>query len=172
MAKKLYEEASVQAIANSIRAKNASNDKYKICEMADAIMAIAPLQPPVVEYQQMNATVSAYLTAAESAYTDTNGDTVSVLDSYTGGAGIKDAPLGKSLTTQAGTRYHQDETTGDGGKLNNILGGESVIYNAVPGHVLRYIVKDNGDAVINSGRVEPTGAVRMMKFIGYEKKLP
>ena len=169
MAKKLYEEASVQAIANSIRAKNASNDKYKIGEMADAIMAIAPLQPPVVEYQQMNATVSAYLTAAESAYTDTNGDTVSVLDSYTGGAGIKDAPLGKSLTTQAGTRYHQDETTGDGGKLNNILGGESVIYNAVPGHVLRNIVKDNGDAVINSGRVEPTGAVRMMKFIGYVK---
>lgn len=43
MAKKLYEEASVQAIANSIRAKNASNDKYKIGEMADAIMAIAPL---------------------------------------------------------------------------------------------------------------------------------
>lgn len=68
----------------------------------------------VEEYPQMNATATAYLAAAEAAYTDTNGDSVSVLDNYTGGSGIKDAPLGKALKTQAGTRYHQDETTGDG----------------------------------------------------------
>lgn len=169
MAKKLYEEASVQAIANAIRAKNGSTATYKIAEMAGAVMAIAPLQPAVEEYQQMNATAAAYLTAAEDAYTDTNGDSVSVLDSYTGASGIKDAPLGKALTMQGGTRYQQDETTGIGGKLNNILGGESVIYNAVPGHVLRYIVKGSGGDVIDSGRVKPTGTVRMMKFIGYVK---
>lgn len=40
----------------------------------------------VEEYPQMNATAAAYLTAAEAAYTDTNGDSVSVLDSYTGPA--------------------------------------------------------------------------------------
>ena len=169
MAKKIYEEASVLAIANAIRAKNGSTATYKVAQMADAVLAIAPLQPDVEEYPQMSTTAAAYLTAAEAAYTDANGGSVSVLDSYTGASGIKDAPLGKALTMQGGTRYQQDETTGIGGKLNNILGGESVIYNAVPGHVLRYIVKGSGGDVIDSGRVKPTGTVRMMKFIGYVK---
>ena len=47
MAKKLYEEASVQAIANAIRAKNGSTATYKVAQMADAVLAIAPLQPDV-----------------------------------------------------------------------------------------------------------------------------
>lgn len=33
MANKLYEESSVQAIANAIRAKNGTTTKYKIGEM-------------------------------------------------------------------------------------------------------------------------------------------
>ena len=86
MAKKLYEEASVQAIANAIRAKNGSTATYKVAQMADAVLAIAPLQPDVEEYPQMSTTVAAYLTAAEAAYTDANGGSVSVLDSYTGPA--------------------------------------------------------------------------------------
>ena len=40
MANKLYEEASVQAIANAIRAKNGTTTKYKIGEMGNAISAI------------------------------------------------------------------------------------------------------------------------------------
>ena len=36
MAKKLYEEASVQAIANAIREKNGGATKYKIAELAAA----------------------------------------------------------------------------------------------------------------------------------------
>lgn len=100
MAKKLYEEASVLAIANAIRAKNGSTATYKVAQMADAVLAIAPLQPDVEEYPQMSTTVAAYLTAAEAAYTDANGGSVSVLDSYTGASGIKDAPLGKALTMQ------------------------------------------------------------------------
>ena len=35
--KKLYEEASVQAIADAIRAKAGTADTYKIAEMPDAI---------------------------------------------------------------------------------------------------------------------------------------
>lgn len=34
MAKKLYEEANVQAIANAIREKNGGATKYKIAELA------------------------------------------------------------------------------------------------------------------------------------------
>lgn len=40
MTKKLYEESSVQAIANAIRTKNGSIDTYKIAEMPTAISAI------------------------------------------------------------------------------------------------------------------------------------
>ena len=40
MAKKLYEEASVQAIADAIRAKAGTADTYKIAEMPDAIASI------------------------------------------------------------------------------------------------------------------------------------
>lgn len=40
MAKKLYEEASVQAIADAIRAKNGSGATYKIGDMAAAVSAI------------------------------------------------------------------------------------------------------------------------------------
>lgn len=40
MAKKLYEENSVKAIADAIRSKNESTDTYKIAEMAAAIEAL------------------------------------------------------------------------------------------------------------------------------------
>lgn len=40
MANKLYEEASVQAIANAIRSKNGTTTQYKIGEMGNAISAI------------------------------------------------------------------------------------------------------------------------------------
>lgn len=40
MAKKLYEESSVKAVADAIRAKNGSTDTYKIAEMPAAISAI------------------------------------------------------------------------------------------------------------------------------------
>lgn len=41
MAKKLYEESSVQAIANAIRKKNGETTTYKLGEMAAAIQAIS-----------------------------------------------------------------------------------------------------------------------------------
>lgn len=40
MANKLYEESSVQAIANAIRAKNGTTTKYKIGEMEGAVLAL------------------------------------------------------------------------------------------------------------------------------------
>lgn len=169
MAKKLYEESSVQAIASAIREKNGLTTTYKIGEMAGAIQAMQPLQPEVVTFNQVNATAAAYLAAAEAAYTDANGNSVSVVEEYAAYEGTKDAPLGKALTTQAGTRYQQDETSGSGGKVNNLLSGESVLYNAVPGHVLRYLVKNSGGDIVDSGRVRATGALRMMKFVGYVK---
>ena len=40
MAKKLYEESSVQAIATAIREKNGTTTKYKVAEMGAAVMAL------------------------------------------------------------------------------------------------------------------------------------
>lgn len=40
MAMKLYNDASVQAIANAIRTKNGASTQYKIADMAPAILAI------------------------------------------------------------------------------------------------------------------------------------
>lgn len=40
MANKLYEESSIQAIANAIRAKNGSSDTYTVAEMSTAIQNI------------------------------------------------------------------------------------------------------------------------------------
>lgn len=40
MANKLYEESSVQDIANAIRSKNGSTNKYKIAEMGGAVMEL------------------------------------------------------------------------------------------------------------------------------------
>ena len=49
MSLKLYEESSVQAIADAIRAKNESQDTYTIAEMADAIDDIVTGAP--IEYK-------------------------------------------------------------------------------------------------------------------------
>ena len=40
MANKLYEENDIQNIANAIRAKNGSTDKYKVSQMSDAVSNI------------------------------------------------------------------------------------------------------------------------------------
>ena len=78
MAKKLYEEASVQAIANAIRAKNGEMTTYKIGDMAAAIAAISgsPIVDDglenTVQYRQMNATAAAFL--ANVDYTENAND--------------------------------------------------------------------------------------------------
>lgn len=42
MALKLYNDTDVTAIANAIRKKNGSSDKYKVADMAPAISALSP----------------------------------------------------------------------------------------------------------------------------------
>ena len=58
MAKKLYEESSVQAIADAIRAKNGSSSKYKIANMASAINNIDTGFPNGTKWTRSNITKS------------------------------------------------------------------------------------------------------------------
>ena len=66
MAKKLYEEASVQAIANAIRAKNGEETTYKIGEMAAAVSAI-PSKDNIVHADIPDYIKSAALEVAKKA---------------------------------------------------------------------------------------------------------
>lgn len=59
MAKKLYEESSVQAIAAAIREKNGAAMKYKVAEMADAVRALSGSE--AIEWHQCPEAVRNYL---------------------------------------------------------------------------------------------------------------
>lgn len=59
--KKLYEEASVQDIANAIREKNGTTTKYKVSEMGAAVRAISGSE--AVEWHQCPEAVRNYLAA-------------------------------------------------------------------------------------------------------------
>ena len=59
MAKKLYEEASVQDIANAIREKNGGATKYKIAEMGAAVRALSGSE--AIEWHQCPEAVRNYL---------------------------------------------------------------------------------------------------------------
>ena len=52
MANKLYNDTSIKAIANAIRAKNGKTDTYTVAEMAEAINDIPAggAQPPIQVY--------------------------------------------------------------------------------------------------------------------------
>lgn len=84
MAKKLYEEADVQAIAAAIREKTGGTEMYKIAQMADAVREIetgGTSGGEEVTFDDHNESVRAYLEASK-VYTTDNRANVSVVGSY------------------------------------------------------------------------------------------
>ena len=129
------------------------------------VKSFGNLDPGIAEFTQENDSVTAFLAAADAAYTDGNGDTVSVIADY---EGVHDRPLGHPLTASGGTLYLQNEADGKGWRLS--VGTDSIrksIYNAVPGAVSQYLVKDASGNLLENGRIKPTGKVRMINFCGY-----
>ena len=136
MAKKLYEEASVQAIANAIRAKNGEKTTYKIGEMAAAIAAISgsPIVDDglenTVQYRQMNATAAAFI--ANVDYTENANDySVTKVTPYYSAttAYSKEEPDGLKIKVPANTAL----TVAQGGKTrSDAVSGAGVIYNVEP----------------------------------------
>lgn len=92
--KKLYEEASVQAIANAIRAKNGTTTKYKIAEMAGAVLGITGAED--VEWHQCPEAVRNYL--ANVTY-DPSDYSVSQIANYAPTAAVQSntKPIGKAV---------------------------------------------------------------------------
>lgn len=136
MAKKLYEEASVQAIADAIRAKNGEMTTYKIGEMAAAITAISgsPIVDDslenTVQYRQMNATAAGFL--ADVDYTENANDysVTKVIPYYSATTTYsKEEPDGLKVKVPANTTL----TVAQGDKTrSDVVSGAGVIYNVEP----------------------------------------
>ena len=136
MAKKLYEESSVQNIANAIRAKNGEMTTYKIGEMAAAITAISG-SPIVddnlensVQYRQMNTTAAGFL--ADVDYTENANDysVTKVIPYYSATTTYsKEEPDGLKVKVPANTTL----TVTQGSKTrSDVVSGDGVIYNMEP----------------------------------------
>ena len=136
MAKKLYEEASVQAIANAIRAKNGEATTYKIGEMAAAIAAISgsPIVDDslenTIQYRQMNATAAEFL--ANVDYTENANDysVTNVTPYYSATTSYsKEEPDGLKVKVPADTTI----AVAQGNKSrSDAVSGAGVIYNMEP----------------------------------------
>ena len=136
MAKKLYEEASVQAIANAIREKNGEATTYKIGEMGAAIKAIS--SSPIVDnnlentvqYRQMNISAAEFI--ANVDYTENANDySVTKVTPYYSAttAYSKEEPDGLKIKVPANTAL----TVAQGGKTrSDAVSGAGVIYNMEP----------------------------------------
>lgn len=136
MAKKLYEESSVQDIANAIRAKNGEMTAYKIGEMAAAIAAISgsPIVDDnlenTVQYRQMNLSAAGFL--ADVDYTENANDysVTKVIPYYSATTTYsKEEPDGLKVKVPANTTL----TVAQGGKTrSDVVSGAGVIYNMEP----------------------------------------
>lgn len=160
MAKKLYEEASVQAIANAIRAKNGEATTYKIGEMATAIAAI-PSSPIVddslentVQYRQMNATAAAFI--ADVDYTENANDySITKVTPYYSAATSysKEEPDGLKIKAPANTAI----TVAQGGKTrSDAISGAGLIYNVEPLKAGTFAIGGK------TYKIVPEGGVRMI----------
>lgn len=136
MAKKLYEEASVQDIANAIRAKNGETTTYKIGEMATAIAAISgsPIVDDslenTVQYRQMNLSAAGFL--ANVDYTENSNDySVTKVNPYYSATTVysKEEPDGLKIKVPVNTTL----AVAQGGKTrSDTVSGAGVIYNMEP----------------------------------------
>ena len=136
MAKKLYEETSVQAIANAIRAKNGEATTYKIGEMATAIEAISgsPIVDDslenTVQFRQMNLSAAGFL--ANVDYTENSNDySVTKVTPYYSTTTVysKEEPDGLKIKVPANTTL----AVAQGGKTrSDTVSGAGVIYNREP----------------------------------------
>ena len=136
MAKKLYEEASVQAIANAIREKNGEATTYKIGEMAAAIADISgsPIVDEnlenTVQYRQMNATAAEFITDVD--YTENANDySITKVTPYYSAATSysKEEPDGLKIKVPVNTAL----TVAQGDKTRSeAVSGASTIYNMEP----------------------------------------
>ena len=136
MAKKLYEEASVQDIAVAIREKTGGTETYKVAQMGNAVRGIAgsPIVDDslenTVQYRQMNISAAEFI--ANVDYTENANDySVTKVTPYYSAttAYSKEEPDGLKIKVTGNTAL----TVAQGGKTrSDAVSGAGVIYNMEP----------------------------------------
>lgn len=136
MAKKLYEEASVQDIAVAIREKTGGAETYKVAQMGNAVRGIAgsPIVDDSLEnttqYRQMNLSAAEFI--ANVDYSENAGDySVTKVTPYYSAATAysKEEPDGLKIKVPANTAL----TVAQGSKTrSDAVSGAGVIYNMEP----------------------------------------
>lgn len=136
MAKKLYEEASVQDIAVAIREKTGGTETYKVAQMGNAVRGIAgsPIVDDklenTVQYRQMNATVAAFIANVDYSENADDYSVTKVTPYYSAATAYsKEEPDGLKIKVPANTAL----TVAQGGKTrSDAVSGAGVIYNMEP----------------------------------------
>lgn len=136
MAKKLYEEASVQDIAVAIREKTGGAETYKVAQMGNAVRGIAgsPIVDDklenTVQYRQMNATAAEFIANVDYSENADDYSVTKVTPYYSAATAYsKEEPDGLKVKVPADTTI----VVAQGNKnRNDALSGESVIYNLEP----------------------------------------
>lgn len=136
MAKKLYEEASVQDIAVAIREKTGGAETYKVAQMGNAVRGIAgsPIVDDSLEnttqYRQMNLSAAAFLANVNYAEDADNYSITKVTPYYSATTAYsKEEPDGLKIKVPANTAL----TVAQGGKTrSDAVSGAGVIYNMEP----------------------------------------
>ena len=161
MANKLYNDTSIKAIANAIRAKNGKTDTYTVAEMAGAINNI-----PVG--QSVNSVITNY-SINNQAIADFDANVTYTDDYSTSQMGTYDHPISY-------TKYGKP----NGANPTNIVQGQltltdvnmgrtytfavndnETIYNVSPNGVCYYTITNNSK-VVSDGQLNPTGKVRTL----------
>lgn len=159
MAKKLYEEASVQDIAAAIREKTGGVETYKIAQMGDAVRGITTGAPTeVYTFDQRRDEVKRFL---QNVIYDPSDYTTSQIPNYVT-TPSSNRPVGATITMKsAGTLTVVDGYTGNS-VTKNVEAGAVTIYNCTPGAVSKFVLLGADDNIIQQGIIKPTGDCRMI----------
>lgn len=143
MAKKLYEEASVQDIAKAIREKNGGTTKYTIGEMGAAIKGLSG-ETETYTFSQERAEVSKFL--SEVTYNPTD-YTTSLIPNYVTTTS-SNRPEGVSIQIKkAGTLVITDSNTNNT-ITKAVQAGSIKIYNLTPNIISTFFVIDSNNKII------------------------
>ena len=156
----------LSAIGDAIRSKTGKTGKLSLSQMPNEILSIETggFSNEIVTFSQENETAKAFVETAEKTYKDGD-DYSSILGNYsTSFPSDYQYPIGYDLTIpQAGTLLIQNESTGKGFESVSVSAGTKTIYNLIPGVTYRYILCDSNGKVYKTGRLQSTGALRMIK---------
>ena len=136
MAKKLYEEASVQDIAVAIREKTGGAETYKVAQMGNAVRGIAgsPIVDDslenTVQYRQMNLSAAEFIANVDYSENADDYSVTKVTPYYSATTAYsKEEPDGLRIKVPANTAL----TVAQGGKTRSeSVSGAGVIYNLEP----------------------------------------